>query len=118
MALIDDVKVALRVSTTDAGITNQISDLIEEAKLDLCRTADISSASVQTPDALVKGAIKCYCGYIWTDDMDEKDRLKTAYDDYKAKLSMSSEYGTYEPEEDDQDEESIDAQSDQSDGDA
>ena len=121
MALIDDVKVALRVSTTDAGITGQISDLIEEAKLDLCRTADISSASVQTPDALVKGAIKCYCGYIWTDDMDEKDRLKAAYDDYKAKLSMSTAYGTYEPEpdpEDDQNEESLDAHSDQSDGNA
>lgn len=118
MALIDDVKVALRVSTTDAGITGQIYDLIEEAKLDLCRTADISSASVQNPDALVKGAIKCYCGYIWTDDMEEKDKLKACYDDYKAKLSMSTAYGTYEPEEDDQDEESIDAQSDQSDGDA
>ena len=51
--------------------------------------------------------------------MDEKDRLKAAYDDYKAKLSMSTAYGTYEPEpdpEDDQNEESINAHSDQSDG--
>ena len=53
--------------------------------------------------------------------MDEKDRLKTAYDDYKAKLSMSTAYGTYEPEpepEDDQNEESLDAHTDQSDGNA
>ena len=77
MALIDDVKVALRVSTDDAGITSQISDLIEEAKLDLCHTADISRASVTSPDALVKGAIKCYCGYIWTEDSTEKERLKS-----------------------------------------
>ena len=53
--------------------------------------------------------------------MEEKDRLKTAYDDYKAKLSMSSAYGTYEPDpepEDDENEESLDVNSDQSDGDA
>ena len=55
MALIDDVKVALRVVTDDAGITGQISDLIEEAKLDLIHTANISPDAVATPDALVKG---------------------------------------------------------------
>lgn len=96
MALIDDVKVALRVATDDAGITGQISDLIEEARLDLSKTADISAAAVAEPDALVKGAIKCYCGAMWSDDPDEADRLKKCYDDYKAKLAMSSAYGDYE----------------------
>lgn len=96
MALLDDVKVALRVCTDDAGITGQISDLIEEAKLDLSKTANISAAAVAVPDALVKGAIKCYCGSMWSDDPDEADRLKRCYDDYKAKLAMSSAYGDYE----------------------
>jgi hypothetical protein len=96
MALLDDVKVALRVVTDDAGITGQISDLIEEAKLDLSKTANISAAAVAAPDALVKGAIKCYCGSMWSDDPDEADRLKKCYDDYKAKLAMSSAYGDYE----------------------
>jgi hypothetical protein len=96
MALLDDVKVALRVCTDDAGITGQISDLIEEAKLDLSKTANISAAAVAAPDALVKGAIKCYCGSMWSDDPDEADRLKRCYDDYKAKLAMSSAYGDYE----------------------
>ena len=96
MALLDDVKVALRVVTDDAGITGQINDLIEEAKLDLSKTANISAAAVASPDALVKGAIKCYCGSMWSDDPDEADRLKKCYDDYKAKLSMSSAYGDYE----------------------
>jgi hypothetical protein len=96
MALLDDVKVALRVVTDDAGITGQISDLIEEAKLDLSKTANISAAAVAAPDALIKGAIKCYCGSMWSDDPDEADRLKRCYDDYKAKLAMSSAYGDYE----------------------
>lgn len=98
MALIDDVKVALRVCTDDAGITGQINDLIEEAKLDLSKTANISAAAVAAPDALVKGAIKCYCGSMWSDDPDEADRLKKCYDDYKAKLAMSSAYGDYAEE--------------------
>lgn len=96
MALLDDVKVALRVCTDDAGITGQINDLIEEAKLDLAKTANISAAAVAAPDALVKGAIKCYCGSVWSDDPDEAERLKRCYDGYKAKLAMSSAYGDYE----------------------
>lgn len=96
MALIDEAKVALRVSTTDSGITAQIQRLIDEAKLDLCKTADISEDCTETPDALVKGAILCYVACCWTDDADEKAKLKVCYDDYKGKLAMSSAYGTYE----------------------
>ena len=93
-AFLGKVKLALRISST--SFDSQISDLIEEAKLDLSKTANISAAAVAAPDALVKGAIKCYCGSMWSDDPDEADRLKKCYDDYKAKLSMSSAYGDYE----------------------
>lgn len=96
MALIDEVKTALRVSTNDADITAQIAQIIAEAQLDLCRTADISESAVNEPDALIKGAIMCYARYIWTEDTDEKELLKSCYDDYKGKLAMSSAYGTYD----------------------
>lgn len=95
MSLTQEAKTALRVSTNDAGITAQIERLIEEAKLDLCRTADINEDAVSDPDALVKGAILCYVGFVWTTDADEKNRLKACYDDMKGKLAMSSAYGTY-----------------------
>jgi hypothetical protein len=95
LSLTQEAKTALRVSTSDSGITAQIERLIEEAKLDLCRTADISEDAVSDPDALVKGAILCYVGFVWTTDADEKQRLKTCYDDMKGKLAMSSAYGTY-----------------------
>jgi len=96
LALIDEAKTALRVSTNDAGITAQIAQIIAEAQLDLCRTADISQRAVSAPDALIKGAIFCYARYVWAEDKDEKEQLKACYDDYKAKLSMSSAYGTYD----------------------
>lgn len=97
MALIDDAKTALRVSTDEPDIIGQIQRLIEEAKLDLVRTADVRDDLVQTdePDALIKGAILCYCGFVWTSDAAEKAKLKSCYDDYKAKLAMSSAYSTY-----------------------
>lgn len=93
--LLEKVRTALRVTTTDADITQQISDIIAEAKLDLCKTADISAAAVEEPDALVEGAIKAYAAYIWAENELDKIRLKECYDDYKAKLAMSSAYGTY-----------------------
>lgn len=97
MALLDEVKVALRVSTTDSGITAQITRLIAEARLDLCKTADVAEAlaNAADPDPLIKGAICCYCAYVWTTDTTEKQNLKACYDDYKAKLAMSSAYSTY-----------------------
>ena len=93
--LLEKVKTALRVSTTDADITQQISDIIEEAKLDLSKTANISASAVQNPDALVEGAIKAYAAYVWCDEDLTKMRLKQCYDDYKAKLAMSSDYSDY-----------------------
>ncbi len=100
MALLDEVKVALRVSTNDSGIEAQITRLIAEAQLDLCKTADVAEvyAKAADPDALIKGAICCYCAYVWTTDPTEKQNLKTCYDDYKAKLAMSSAYSTYDGE--------------------
>lgn len=94
--LLEEAKTALRVSTNDADITAQIERLIDEAKLDLSRTADVSASVMETPDALIKGAVICYVGYVWTSDANEKDRLKQCYDDYKGKIAMSSEYSTYE----------------------
>jgi hypothetical protein len=99
VALIDDVKTALRVSTTDSDITAQIQQIIDEAQLDLSRTADISASAFTTHDALIKGAICCYARFVWSEDPNEKALLKQCYDDYKGKLSMSSAYGTYPADE-------------------
>ena len=104
--LLEKVKTALRVSTTDADITQQITDIIEEAKLDLSKTANISASAVASPDALVEGAIKAYAAYVWTDEELEKARLKQCYDDYKGKLAMSSAYGDYPETDGGSDEES------------
>lgn len=88
MALIDDVKIALRVTTT--AYDTELDALIESAKLDL------KIAGVVIPDpmpAVVSTAIKTYCKLNFgTPNPSNFDYLKKSYDEQKAQLSMSADY--------------------------
>lgn len=88
MALLDEVKLALRVSTN--AYDEEITDLIESAKLDL------GIAGVVLPDTLdsiVKTAIKTYCKMNFgTPNGDTYDRLKKSYDEQKAQMSNATGY--------------------------
>lgn len=88
MALLDEVKLALRVSTN--AYDDEITDLIESAKLDL------GIAGVVLPDTLnniVKTAIKTYCKMNFgTPNSDTYDRLKKSYDEQKAQMSNATGY--------------------------
>ena len=71
------VKTAIRVSFNN--LDSQISDLIEEAILDLTATADIKSFTTSNADALQSGAVISYVSWKWYND----DKYKVAYDDTK-----------------------------------
>lgn len=86
MAMIDDVRMALRITTT--AFDNELNTLIEAAKLDL------GIAGVEVPstiDAIVNRAIVTYCKCNFGSP-DEYARLKASYDEQKAQLSMSTGY--------------------------
>lgn len=80
------VKMSLRV-TADT-FDSQISDLIEEAKLDLTNTADIRTFEFDAADQLQSGAVIAYVAYKWFDD----DKYFVAYNDMKQKMALSSRY--------------------------
>ena len=82
------VKTALRVSFTDTNIDTQISDLIDEAILDLSETADIKSFTKSNADALQTGAVIAYVSYKWFGE----EKYYTAYNDMKAKMVLSGKY--------------------------
>ncbi len=91
MALIDDIKKVLRVTT--ASFDTEITDLISAAKLDL----GISGIdSIDELDALVKRAITLYCKVNFGYDNPDADRLTESYISLKQHLSISSDYHTYE----------------------
>ena len=97
MALIDEAKTALRVSTDNEAIVAEIQRYIDEAILDLTKTANIADFTAETADAFQKGAVISYVSMKWNESRDQSlsDRLRTVYEDYKAKMLMSSAYGTF-----------------------
>lgn len=91
MALLDDVKVVMRISGTD--LDSELNDLISAAKLDL-KLAGVLATLVDavTPDALIKRAITVYCKANFGWDNQEADRFQASYDLLKAHVASSTDY--------------------------
>lgn len=90
MAFIDDVKMALRVTTN--AYDDEIAGLINSAKLDL----GIAGVEVPENDAVVNTAIKTYCKMNFgTPNPSNWEYLKKSYDEQKAQLSTSSAYSDF-----------------------
>jgi hypothetical protein len=86
MAMLDDVKKALRLTTT--AYDSELGDLISAG------LADLGVAGVtedDTTDALIKTAVITYCKIHFGSPADF-DRLKRIYDEQKAQLSMATGY--------------------------
>lgn len=86
MAIIDDARLALRISTT--AFDSELTDLINAAQTDL-GIAGVTLPS--TLDAICKRAIITYCK-LHFGQPDDYDRLKASYDEQKAQLSMATGY--------------------------
>lgn len=86
MALIDDVKLALRVSTN--AFDTEITDLINAAVYDM-GIAGVTNND--TTDPLVKRAVITYCRLNFGQP-DDFERLKASYDEQKAQMGMASGY--------------------------
>lgn len=82
------VKVALRITYTNVDIDSQISDLIEEAILDLTATADIKTFTTADADPIQTGAVISYVSYKWYNE----DKYFVAYNDMKNKMAVSGKY--------------------------
>ena len=91
--LLDDVKLALRITTT--AFDNELTQLINAAKVDL----GIAGVSIPvTTDSTIldicNRAIITYCklNFGELDKIEFYDRLKASYDEQKAQLSMATGY--------------------------
>lgn len=92
MALLDDVKVACRVTST--AFDTELNDLISSALSDLGIT-DIQCILLTSDDPapLIKQAVITYCRMNFGLQSETYyNRLKASYDEQKAQLLMSSEY--------------------------
>jgi len=91
MALLDDVKLALRISPGTTAYDGEVQDLIEAAKADL-RLSGVDPAKLDELDPLIKRAIVTYCKAHFGFDNADAERLERAYDMLKAHLTLSQEY--------------------------
>jgi len=91
MALLDDVKVALRISASNTSFNSEINDLISAAQRDLL-VAGIKVAD--TSDPLIKRAIVTYAKAHFGYDNPDADRLLKAYEMLKMHLMLSTEYNS------------------------
>jgi hypothetical protein len=102
MALIDRTMVMLRTVTEEAGIVQQVSELIEAAKADLTTTVDVVLPDDEDDyPANVGIAIQTYVAAHFDGDLDRRKKFQDAYDDMKTQLRVSSEttdYTGYEEE--------------------
>ena len=89
MTMLEKVRNALRISTADnAAINDELTDLIDSAKLDLGVAGVVVPATI---DSLVTKAIITYCKMSFGLPEDY-DRLKKSYDEQKAQLSNATGY--------------------------
>ena len=93
MALLDDVKVALRISAVNLNFDTEINGLIDAAKKDL-----LISGIVVTDenDPLIKRCIITYCKAYFGYDNPDADRLIKSYEMLKMHLMLSTEYNSEE----------------------
>lgn len=91
MALLDDVKVALRISPDTTAFDGEVQDLIEAAKADL-RLAGVAEAKLDGSDPLVKRAVITYSKAHFGWDVPDAERLERAYEMLKAHLTLSQDY--------------------------
>ena len=90
MAMIDKVKMALRITTE--AYDEELTDLIAAAKLDL------GIAGVELPSSLDELCIKAIITYCKMSFglPEDYDRLKRSYDEQKAQLSNATGYTDWE----------------------
>ena len=90
MAMLDDVKIALRVTHT--ALDTEINDLIAAARQDLILSGVLSAKANSTTDALIKRAVTTYVKAHFGYDNPDAERLVSAYSQLKMHLTLSGDY--------------------------
>lgn len=91
MAILDDVKVALRIAATTTDFDGEINDLISAAIDDLKLAGVAADKAIET-DPLIKRAITTYCKAHYGYDNPDAERFLQSYLMLKMHLSLSVDY--------------------------
>ncbi|MCK0471397.1 head-tail connector protein [Halalkalibacter sp. APA_J-10(15)] len=103
MALIDEVKTALRISSSNTVFDGEVQGLIDTAKIDLVQAGvletKVNPDPPDEPDAIIKRAIITYAKANFGYDNPDADRFQLAYVSLKQHLSLYGGYKASVPDE-------------------
>lgn len=92
MPLLEDVKSANRITTTDVGIEKELTDLIASAKMDMVISGVSKEKTDAEEDALIKRAIILYTKANFGFDNPDTERLMRSYESLKQHLALAGDY--------------------------
>lgn len=87
MALLDDVKLALRIS--NSSFDSEVNDLIGAAKQDIQLSGIIVN---DYADPLAKRAVVVYCKAHFGFDNPDHERLKNVFQEIKTQMKLAGDY--------------------------
>ena len=90
MPILDDIKIALRISNT--AYDSEINDLVVAARADLRLSGILESKVNDDTDPLIKRAIMVYVKASFGWNNPDAERLQQSYDMLKCHLALSQEY--------------------------
>jgi len=90
MPILDDIKIALRISNT--AFDAEINDLIAAARADLKLSGILESKVNDDTDPLIKRAITVYVKAHFGWNNPDSEKLQQSYEMLKRHLSLSQEY--------------------------
>lgn len=90
MAMLDDVKLALRVS--HSALNGEITDLIAAARQDLILSGILPAKANSDTDSLIKRAVVTYVKAHFGWDNPDHERLLSAYGQLKLHLTLAGDY--------------------------
>lgn len=99
--LIDDLKVAHRISEDDAGMVGELADIIEAAKIDLelsgiAHGLPADAAYAVSVDPIIRRALITYSKWQFGMDNPDSEKYQMCYELLKAHLALASDYRTVE----------------------
>jgi uncharacterized phage protein (predicted DNA packaging) len=92
MAMLDDVKKALRISASNTAFDSDVTGLIAAARADLKLTGVLASKADVDTDPLINRAVQLYCKANFGFDNPDAERLQESYAMLKIHLTLSQEY--------------------------
>lgn len=90
MAILEDAKLALRIS--NSLLDGEVNDLISVARKDLILSGILDIKANDDTDPLIKRAIIVYCKANFGFDNPDYEKFKESYDSLKTSLSLSTDY--------------------------